>query len=280
MFPSPAKRFLKSFTHPTTFSNSILILFADIAAKYPPSLRLIIQETDLQSLKVGSLFIVTYKGGTLGREGTHDVLIPSTFVSKSHLRFVYNRDKDEYECEDIGSRNGTVLNGKRLSESKVKSKLKILKHDSVIELDKTKILCHIHEGTTTCVRCEPGLVQTETKAATASGVEVLSHKEGLKQLQRLYGLEKEKYSDEKAATASGGEKTYTDRASARRKKVGGTNHREKTETASVETSIANSNKGFKMLSKLGWSEGQSLGKNESGLLEPVSFYFGGEVAAL
>lgn len=35
-------------------------------------------------------------------------------------------------------------------------------------------------------------------------------------------------------------------------------------------SISNENKGFKMLSKLGWSEGQSLGKNNDGLLEPVS----------
>lgn len=39
-------------------------------------------------------------------------------------------------------------------------------------------------------------------------------------------------------------------------------------------SIPSENKGFKMLSKLGWSEGQALGKNSDGLLEPVSFFFG------
>lgn len=38
-------------------------------------------------------------------------------------------------------------------------------------------------------------------------------------------------------------------------------------------SISSENKGFKMLSKLGWSEGQSLGKNNDGLLEPVSESF-------
>lgn len=38
-------------------------------------------------------------------------------------------------------------------------------------------------------------------------------------------------------------------------------------------SIPSENKGFKMLSKLGWSEGQSLGKNNDGLLEPVSELF-------
>lgn len=35
-------------------------------------------------------------------------------------------------------------------------------------------------------------------------------------------------------------------------------------------SIPSENKGFKMLSKLGWSEGQALGRNNDGLLEPVS----------
>lgn len=34
-------------------------------------------------------------------------------------------------------------------------------------------------------------------------------------------------------------------------------------------SISSENKGFKMLSKLGWSEGQTLGKNQDGLSEPV-----------
>lgn len=38
-------------------------------------------------------------------------------------------------------------------------------------------------------------------------------------------------------------------------------------------SIPSENKGFKMLSKLGWSEGQSLGKHNDGLLEPVSQLF-------
>lgn len=34
-------------------------------------------------------------------------------------------------------------------------------------------------------------------------------------------------------------------------------------------SIAKDNKGFKMLAKMGWSQGSALGKNDNGLLEPV-----------
>lgn len=30
------------------------------------------------------------------------------------------------------------------------------------------------------------------------------------------------------------------------------------------------NKGFKMLTKMGWNEGEKLGKDNRGLLEPVS----------
>lgn len=143
-------------------------------------------------LKVGSLFIIPYTGGSLGREGSHDIIIPDVNISKTHLRFTYNTDKDRYECIDIGSRNGTLLNGMRMSETGVKSKQIALPHDSVIELNKTRILCHIHEGHTTCDKCEPGIVQKTREAPTISAaVEVLSHKAALKQLQKRYGLESE-----------------------------------------------------------------------------------------
>lgn len=178
------------------FSNFAFYVFSDIAAKYPPSLRLVIQETDLNDkLKVGSLFIIPFTGGTLGREGTHDIIIPDVNISKTHLRFAYNTDKDRYECSDTGSRNGTLLNGQRMSETGVKSKRMALMHDSVIELNKTRILCHIHEGHTTCDKCEPGIIQKTREVTTAvagsASMEVLSHKAALKQLQKRYGLENE-----------------------------------------------------------------------------------------
>lgn len=175
-------------------STLLSFLLSDIAAKYPPSLRLIIQETDLQEkLKVGSLFIIPFTGGSLGREGAHDIIIPDVNISKTHLRFTYNSDKDRYECADTGSRNGTLLNGKRMSETGIKSKRMTLTHDSVIELNKTKILCHIHEGHTTCDKCEPGIIQKSREVTTAvnASMEVLSHKAALKQLQKRYGLENE-----------------------------------------------------------------------------------------
>lgn len=95
----------------------------------------------------------------------------------------------------------------------------------------------------------------------------LSHKEALKLMQKRYGLEGEKYS-EKQGGGGQSSKNYVDRAEKRRVKIGSTHEGEKTAQASLSTSISNENKGFKMLSKMGW-KGESLGKDNSGIKEPV-----------
>lgn len=64
------------------------VRISDIARKYPPSLRLIVLETAQPKLRVGQLFLVTYKGGSLGREGAHDVIIPDINVSKVKRPFL------------------------------------------------------------------------------------------------------------------------------------------------------------------------------------------------
>ncbi|XP_030560268.1 angiogenic factor with G patch and FHA domains 1 isoform X2 [Drosophila novamexicana] len=241
----------------------------DIAKKYPPSLRIIVQETNVPELTVGSLHLITYKGGTLGREGAHDVIIPDVNVSKCHLNFHYDTKQAIYKCRDLGSRNGTVLNGVRMSESKAASETLDLMHGSVLGIGQTKLLCHVHEGNSTCGLCEPGLlIETPAPAAataTASG-NVLTHKEQLKKLQKKYGLENEKFVE----ASVNPNPNYNDRSAQRRIKVGSSTDKEKTEVACVHTEIASSNKGFKMLSQLGWQKGETLGKSNQGLLTPIN----------
>ncbi|KAH8253006.1 hypothetical protein KR032_003133 [Drosophila birchii] len=243
--------------------------FQDIAKRYPPSLRIIVQETNVESLKVGSLHLITFKGGTLGREGAHDVIIPDVNVSKAHLKFHYENKSAIYKCLDLGSRNGTILNGSPMAGDAMD-----LVHGSVITLGQTKLLCHVHEGNSTCGLCEPGLL-IETPApvvatTTASTGTALSHKEQLKKLQRKYGLENEKFVDSSGNGQSA--PNYKDRAATRRVNVGSSTDKEKTEVACVNTEIGSSNKGFKMLSKLGWQKGDTLGKTNasSGLLAPIN----------
>ncbi|KAH8290658.1 hypothetical protein KR054_004803 [Drosophila jambulina] len=243
--------------------------FQDIAKRYPPSLRIIVQESNMESLKVGSLHLITFKGGTLGREGAHDVIIPDVNVSKAHLKFHYENKSGIYKCLDLGSRNGTILNGALMAGEAMD-----LVHGSVITLGQTKLLCHVHEGNSTCGLCEPGLL-IETPApvvatTTASTGTVLSHKEQLKKLQRKYGLENEKFVDSSGNGQSA--PNYKDRAATRRVNVGSSTDKEKTEVACVNTEIGSSNKGFKMLSKLGWQKGDTLGKTNAsaGLLAPIN----------
>ncbi|XP_017866150.1 PREDICTED: angiogenic factor with G patch and FHA domains 1 isoform X2 [Drosophila arizonae] len=240
----------------------------DIAKKYPPSLRIIVQETNVQDLTVGSLHLITYKGGSLGREGAHDVIIPDVNVSKCHLNFHYDTKQGVYKCRDLGSRNGTILNGYRMSESKEPSETLDLVHGSVISIGQTKLLCHVHEGNSTCGLCEPGLLIETQPAASAPAVagNVLSHKEQLKKLQKKYGLENEKFVE----TSGNPNPNYNDRSAQRRIKVGSSTDKEKTEVACVHTEIASSNKGFKMLSQLGWQKGETLGKGNQGLLTPIN----------
>ncbi|XP_059224938.1 angiogenic factor with G patch and FHA domains 1 isoform X2 [Stomoxys calcitrans] len=264
--------------------------FQDIAKKYPPSLRIVVQESSLEGLKVGSLSLITFKGGSLGREGNHDVIIPDVNVSKFHLKFTYDTKRQLYKCIDLGSRNGTILNGMRMSVSKTESEAYDLVHGSVLQIGQTKLLCHIHEGNSTCGLCEPGLLIEAPREVTPGTA--LSHKEQLKKLQKKYGLKNEKFIDGQQSTVGGG--SYQDRAASRRLEVGSSSDKEKTQFASVDTynyhktnvctlifywitydfycrAISSDNKGFKMLSKLGWSKGESLGKTQAGgLLEPIN----------
>lgn len=203
-----------------------------------------------------SSFICT--GGTLGREGQHDVIIPDINCSKFHLRFIYDAKKSEYKCTDLGSRNGTLLNGKRMSSAQQESDAMPLVHGAVINIGRTKLLCHIHDGHTTCGHCEPGLLEVANDAqdATVSAPAMSSkdiskaHKDELKKLKKRYGLE-----DDRKSLKSNHQMSlyplhiinvssvdYTEpkshannRAEQRRKKVGSSHEHEKTQAASTET---------------------------------------------
>lgn len=235
----------------------------DLAKSYPPCIRVIVKETDLPKLKVGSLFLVTYTGGSLGREGDHSVLIPDINVSKHHARFEYDDTKKQYHIIDSGSRNGTFLNGKRLSVAKQESVAHEITHGSIIKIGGTKLLCHIHNGNETCGHCEPGLVQQNIILDENRISKKELHKEELRRLKHKFGFAKDNAANNQLAAG------YQDRAQVRRQHVGSSHHRDKTEQSSVHTSIAKDNKGFKILSKMGWSEGHSLGKDGDGITEPV-----------
>ncbi|XP_078036717.1 angiogenic factor with G patch and FHA domains 1 [Augochlora pura] len=236
----------------------------DLAKIYPPCMRIIVKETNLPKLKVGSLFVVAYTGGSIGREGDHSVVIPDINVSKHHARLMYDENKKMYQIIDSGSRNGTLLNGKRLSVAKQESDFHEVTHGSIIQVGSTKLLCHIHNGNETCGHCEPGLVQQCSSTEENKTSKKTLHKQELRRLKHKFGVEKDN-----VAAASQLASGYQDRAQSRRQCIGSLNHHAKTQQSSMDTSIAKDNRGFKILSKMGWTEGQSLGKEGDGRTEPV-----------
>jgi pSer/pThr/pTyr-binding forkhead associated (FHA) protein len=78
-------------------------------------------------------------------------------IFQHHAKFTF--DNGQYLLCDLGSRNGTFLDGSRLSVALQESEPKIVQHGSELRVGCTKIRCHIHPGNETCGHCEPGLVQ-------------------------------------------------------------------------------------------------------------------------
>ncbi|XP_031550617.1 angiogenic factor with G patch and FHA domains 1-like, partial [Actinia tenebrosa] len=122
------------------------------------------------------------------------------------------------------------------------------------ELDSDSYFLSVYESNTTSQRN----LNSEDK-----------RKKLLRNLKKAYGLEKEAYEEDIDIP---NKRKYRDRADLRRIKVGSDVPVELPDAppASVHRPISSENKGRKMLEKMGWKAGEGLGKEGSGLKEPVS----------
>lgn len=143
---------------------------------------------------------------------------------------MYDETEKRYRVIDSGSRNGTFINGKRLSVAKQESEPCEISHGSVIRVGGTKLLCHVHDGNETCGHCEPGLVQQNVNSNGCKTSRTKLHKEELRRLKHKFGIEKD-------SVLSGGRLAsgYRDRAQARRQHVGSSDPYAKTQQSSVHT---------------------------------------------
>jgi len=239
----------------------------DILESSIPCIRLNVIQSEDEKVKVGTLYIVTCTGATIGSKGTHEVLLQDLGCSKLHARFTFHTTTCSYTLKDLGSRNGTWINGKRLSKPKEESKEVAVGHKTIIQIGKTKLSCHLHPGVETCRECEPGLTIKEEKKSDSpsngSFSKELLRKKELKDMKAQYGL-----GVGLPEEASENAALYKDRAEERRFVHGVDPINAKTETASVDQAIGSKNKGYKMLAKMGW-DGGGLGKGADGIEEPV-----------
>ncbi|KAG0730577.1 Angiogenic factor with G patch and FHA domains 1 [Chionoecetes opilio] len=238
----------------------------------PPSLRLMVVEGGEERVRVGELHVVTLDGGTVGREESNAVHLPDLNVSKVHAEIEYRSagaDDYHYYVRDLGSNNGTFVRGVRLSEARQPSHQVELGHGWEVQFGSIKVKCHLHPGALTCNECEPGLVM-KTLPSLKSGKDSKFFKNAkykekarrkeLKALQKKYKPTQQESQAATAAVAVG----YTDRTRRRQTQKGSDNPYEEDRNPLKET-----NKGFALLQKMGWSEGQGLGKANTGIKAPV-----------
>lgn len=121
----------------------------------------------------GSLFIIPYTGGSIGRQPGKNILIQidDENVSKVHASFIYDEKEKKYFIKDE-SRNGTCVNDKPVAANETCE----INHGDIVKIIDTTILLHIHQGLNTCINCEPGEVMSKL-SLNAQKSEYLSGKE-------------------------------------------------------------------------------------------------------
>lgn len=243
---------------------------------WPPCVRVTVVRSPV--LETGTLFILTADTvATIGREKdmNHAIRIPEMGVSKSHAEVYFDQENQCYMLIDQGSQNGTVINGNRILQPKVRCDPYPLTHGDEVKMGETVLSFHIHTGTNTCDGCEPGQIiahlsrhkrEENTGSVLSKEDKEIQRQKELRMMKVKYGLKNSDYEEQKAVKNS----RYKDRAENRRQKVGSEGTFQKDDApASVHVEIGDENKGRQMLEKMGWKRGEGLGKDGTGRKDPI-----------
>ena len=73
----------------------------------------------MEGANVGRVFLLNLEGNLLGRDDFADVQIVDGGISRRHAMVSWNPELSAFEVSDLGSRNGTGLNGQKLKGPRV-----------------------------------------------------------------------------------------------------------------------------------------------------------------
>ncbi|CAO3613206.1 unnamed protein product [Cunninghamella echinulata] len=255
-------------------------------------------------LQESTVKLVDANGITIGRDkhlwDERRWRIPDMEISKYHCQIYYDMDKKQFSLVDVGSQNGTFLNGIRLSEKKTSSSPHSIKHGDRIQLGDTLLEIHNHENDWPCEKCQTSAInqdnnnnennqhQHHSNQLLLKKIErnknsiddhQLQRQERLKELKKFaYQQNNEKASPPLSSTSS---TTGTiDRAKLRREnnkhleKYNLQQQQQKELEEEIETDIINvytpvKGRGNEMLKKMGWQQGDALGYHQQGIMEPI-----------
>lgn len=279
-----------SFYTTTTFESTL-------------SIRLVVHSSPY--FKSGQIVLIDENGLTIGRDRSWDrrLRLPEMAISKYHCLIFLNPKTARFYICDVGSQHGTTVNGQRLSEPKKSSLPHPLEHLDRIQVGSTTLVVHLHQ-TGPCEDCitqefiDLSCGKKEKKATTtmtaAAGMQELASdkRDWMKVYKQAYQVDDvDPLKDE----------DYVDRAKLRRKEYvdntpipllertlpeksyygrnvianlrGRMSNAENTmeDGVSYDSNPNGSVQGVGniMLKKLGWQEGQSLGKHQTGIKEPI-----------
>ncbi|KAH9421979.1 Angiogenic factor with G patch and FHA domains 1 [Dermatophagoides pteronyssinus] len=210
-------------------------------------------------------------GGKIGQHSNCTVTIPDMTISQIHAEINYDLSRRIYMIQDLLSKNGTFVNGKRLGQLERTP----LSHGDEIGLaDCCLLVAHIHSNRDVdCEECDGSVNLQQQKPDTGiyANYQAKSSRSSMKSLKRKYGLENGMA--EKSVNGQDGQSQYRDRTGERQRNVGSDCPYEKTAAGSaLDLPLNDRNKGYQMLERMGWKSGQTLGKsNDSSkqLIEPI-----------
>lgn len=250
----------------------------------PPCMRIMDQ--------LGRLHIITISGGYIGSDRDCEVIVSNQLLPERCAEIGYSEEAACYSIEKLEAACILQVNGNNVQTN---SSVDLCQGDSIL-LSGERFDVHVHFGMNTCPGCEPGLLIQEPEKSEDLNPTIHSknirgeraRRKNLKQMMKSYGIRPDDGLNEpirkKPVTGPSLENISRPPESGNPDNIYGecaakpipenlrkfeipTNAGASTVTPKP---LDSGNVGFKLLKSMGWTEGQGLGKEKQGHVEPVA----------